>query len=182
MLCRYGPPKVWTRNNAAGIWDCLVEMPHSLAAAGPKAGEAGEACDVAAANGTPPAAGGSASKRPPLHPGAASGTTAGPAAASPAKAGAAGASIPRKRSVPSIPQHEDIEKQQPGVTAQADDSRLLGSPAAEAAMAAGMGAAAGEAPADQAEAANMWRSMLEEQLRCAELKPAKLLSCGQLDV
>jgi hypothetical protein len=53
-----------------------------------------------------------------------------------------------------------VEKHQPGVTAQADDARLLGSPAADA-------AAAGP----EVDASNVWRSLLEEQLRwvCAFL-------------
>ena len=42
----YGPPLVWTRDNAAGTWHCRVEMPRSLAAAAsPPSG-----ADAAAAN------------------------------------------------------------------------------------------------------------------------------------
>jgi hypothetical protein len=139
---------VWTRNNAAGIWDCRVELPHDLA--GPEAapGAAAEGPTAPPSNGEA-VQGGSASKRPPLHPGAASG------AAAPAPPPPSGGGIPRKRSVPAIPEQEDVEKRQPGVTAQADDSRLLGS-----------AAAAGAAPPQQGGGdADGWRPLLEEQLR-----------------
>ncbi|KAL4420764.1 hypothetical protein ABPG75_010420 [Micractinium tetrahymenae] len=163
----YGPPLVWTRNNAAGIWDCRVELPHSLAASpqaapGGAAAASAEAAHAApAATGAGPASNGKAAKRPPLPPGA-----AGAAAPSPGQGAAApaGTGIPRLRSVPAIPVHEDVEKQQPGVTAQADDARLLHSPAAEAAAEVGVGPAS--APAAAAADANSWRLLLEEQLRC----------------
>ena len=169
---RYGPPLVWTRNNAAGIWDCRVELPHSMigsplaaaAVAGPVAG-----LPAPASGGK--AAGGSASKRPPLHPNSAAG--GGARAAAGAGGGVAGVSgstggIPRRRSVQAIPQHEDIEKQQPGVTAQPDDARLLNSPVFDASAAAAGGVAAAAtvaAAAAEGDAANLWRSLLEEELR-----------------
>ena len=148
-------------------------LPHSLlgspAAAAAVAGPAAAALPASSSGddvGAPgPAApngkDGSASKRPPLHPGPAS------RAPSPGVAGGGGAprGVPRQRSVPDIPQHEEVEKQQPGVTAQPDDARLLGSPLLQpaAATAEGSVAAAAAAAADDA---NLWRTLLEEQLRC----------------
>lgn len=172
---RYGPPLVWTRNNAAGIWDCRVELPHSMvgsplaaaAVAGPVAGL------PAPASGGKAAGGGSAPKRPPLHPNSTPGGSsraaggAGGAAAGAVSGGTGG--IPRQRSVQAIPQHEDIEKQQPGVTAQPDDARLLNSPVFDASAAAAGGVAAAAVAAVAAEgagdAASLWRSLLEEELR-----------------
>jgi hypothetical protein len=118
------------------------------------------------------ASGAAAKQRPPMHPGAASG--AGAAASLPAGAsgglsgGLIGAgSIPRKHSVPSIPAQEEVEKKQAGVTAQADDARLLGSPSAKAAAAVGVGAAfAGGLGGEGVQAGPKWRPLLEEQLRC----------------
>lgn len=177
---RYGPPLVWTRNNAAGIWDCRVELPHCLvgsplaaaAVAGPVAG-----LPAPASGGK--AGGGSASKRPPLHPNS---TPGGGARAAAGVGGAAGAisggtgGIPRQRSVQAIPQHEDVEKQQPGVTAQPDDARLLSSPVfdASAAAAGGVAAAAVAAVAAEGDAANLWRSLLEEELRWVAEQEAEL--------
>lgn len=178
---RYGPPLLWTRNNAAGIWHSRVVLPHSLvgspAAAAAVAGPAGSALvaastgdDAAAAAPAPDAKGGSASKRPPLHPGSAPGAATPGGGAPSAAAGGVGGSprgVPRQRSVPDIPQHEEVEKQQPGVTAQADDARLLSSPLAQPA-AAGSVAAAAAAAAVQADDGSQWRTLLEEQLRCGK--------------
>ena len=174
---------LWTRNNAAGIWDSRVELPHSLAAvaaAGDKAPIAADGAQAApAANGTAEAApapaeqpaangGGSASTggRPPLHPSSAGGSPAGAAALAGGKA-SGGGGMPRLRSVQSIPQHDDVEKKQPGVTAQPDDARLLGSPVFEGGAAAGAGGVVAAVGAPESDAAALWRTLLEEQLRCA---------------
>lgn len=170
---------MWTRNNAAGIWDCHVELPHSMvgspaavaavgAAAAMSNTAAAAAAPAAVANGKG-AGGGPASKRPPLHPGAKA--AAGP---SPAVAVGSPKGIPRLRSVQAIPQQEEIEKQQPGVTAQADDARLLGSPAFQADAAGAGGVAAAAVAAAQADDGTLWRTLLEEQLRCLL---ACLLAC-----
>ncbi len=148
---------MWTRNNAAGIWDCQVELPHSLASSQAEtAAAAGAAAETAA-----PASDGKTAKRPPLPRGAAA--AAAPTAAAAPPVSPTALSLPRLRSVPAIPVHEDVEKQQPGVTAQADDARLLNSPAAKAAAEVGVGAtfASDAAAAD----GNSWRPLLEEQLR-----------------
>lgn len=166
--CRYGPPQVWTRNNAAGVWDCQVELPHSLAAAQAAAGAAETAPDAPASDGKP-------SKRPPLHPGAAAGPAPAAAAAPPAAPAAKG--LPRLRSVPAIPVHEDVEKQQPGVTAQADDARLLNSPVAQVAAEVGVGAAGAPAAAAAAADSNSWRQLLEEELRWAPAACAVCFHC-----
>lgn len=138
-----------------------MELPHSLVGS-PQAAALAAAVAPAA-----PTGGAATAKRPPLHPGAAKAGGGGPPApVAPPASDAKG--LPRLRSVPAIPQQEDIEKQQPGVTAQPDDSRLLSSPSAGAAAAAGMGAAAAlgaAADAQEGEAGSMWRSLLEEQLR-----------------
>ncbi|KAI3430723.1 hypothetical protein D9Q98_005309 [Chlorella vulgaris] len=141
----YGSPRVWTRNNAAGTWDCKEEAAASEAAA---------------------------KQRPPMHPGAASGAGADASLPAGASGGLSGGligagSIPRKHSVPSIPAQEEVERKQAGVTAQADDARLLGSPSAKAAAAVGVGAAfAGGLGGEGVQAGPKWRPLLEEQLRC----------------
>ncbi|GAB4820286.1 hypothetical protein N2152v2_007332 [Parachlorella kessleri] len=123
----YGPPRRWTRNDARGVWDDQVEWPHSLApiaATGAAAAAEGSGAlppspkisspriQVAAT----PFAGGAA--KPPRHPGAPQGKAPAP---SPLSLPAAG--LPRRHSVQDVPT-VDIEKTQPGVTAQHDDARL----------------------------------------------------------